>query len=226
MKKRTDSINISRREAIKGLAAFGAISLLPKFLFSSFNGAAPIHFFGLGGAGSNQVEFLYNKGIKGKFTCISNPLRPHLSKEIQFINFIPPGKSHYKNGAEVFRTSDMKQAIEMPNLVLNLFNSNDTFVLFSGLGGYTGTFMTEELTTALLHNKKSFITISSVPFEFEGQKRRTLAENTINKLKSIENFHYYELDKIKNEYGNLPLKEALEKANEQMYKIYKANAQV
>lgn len=226
MKKRIDNINISRREAVKGLLVLGTISLLPKFILTSFKGAAPIHFIGLGGAGSNQIEFLYKKGIKGKFTCISNPLRPHLSQEIQFINFIPPGESHYKNGVEVFKTSDMKQAIEIPNVVLNIFKSNDTFVLFSGLGGYTGTFMTEELTTTLQHNKKSFITISSVPFEFEGQKRRTLAENTINKLKSIENFHYYELDKIRNEYGDLTLKDALEKANEQIYEIYKANAQV
>lgn len=226
MKKHIDNINISRREALKGLAAVGAISLLPKFLLSSFKEAAPIHFIGLGGAGSNQVEFLYNKGIKAKFTCISNPVRPHLPKEIQFINFIPPGESHYKNGVEVFRISDMKQPIEIPNSVLNIFNSNDAFVLLSGLGGYTGTFMTEELTLILNQRKKSFITISSSPFNFEGQKRRFIAENTINKLKSIDSFKYYELENIRTEYGNLTLKDAFEKANEQLYEIYTANTQV
>lgn len=86
--------------------------------------------------------------------------------------------------------------------------------------------MTEELTPILNQRKKSFITISSSPFNFEGQKRRFIAENTINKLKSIDRFKYYELENIRTEYGNLTLKDAFEKANEQLYEIYTANTQV
>ena len=109
---------------------------------------------------------------------------------------------------------------------MNIFNSNDVFVLLSGLGGYTGTFMTEELTLLLNQRRKLFLTISSLPFKFEGQKRRLIAENTLNKLKSMDRFQYYELENLKTKYGNLTLKDVFEKANEELYEIYRANAQV
>jgi cell division GTPase FtsZ len=226
MKKHIDNINISRREVLKGLAAVGAIALMPKLLLSSTKEASSIHFIGLGCAGSNQVEFLYNKGIIGKFTCISNSIRLNLPKEIQFVHFIPPGESQYKNGVEMFRISDMKQPIVIPDSILNIFDSNEVFVLLSGLGGYTGTFMTEELTLFLNQRKKLFLTISSLPFNFEAHKRRLIAENTMNKLKSIDSFKYYELEKIKTEYGHLPIMYTIEKANEQLYEIYRANLNV
>jgi cell division GTPase FtsZ len=224
MKEHLSNTNISRREALKGMAALGAIALLPKLLISSSDENLSIHFIGLGGAGSNQVEFLYNKGVKGKFTCISNPLRPHLPKEIKFVNFIPPGEIHYKNGVEILRISDLKQPIKIPDSILKIFDSNEAFVLLSGLGGYTGTFMTEELTLLLNQRKCKFLTVSSLPFKFEVKKRRFIAVNTINKLKNIGCFQYYELENIKAEYGDLTLRDAFEKANEQLYEIYIANA--
>lgn len=224
MKKHIGNINLSRREALKGLAVLGVISLLPKLLISSSDENPSIHFIGLGGAGSNQVEFLYNKGIKGKFTCISNPIRQNLPNDIHFVHFIPPGEIHYKNGVEILRISDLKQPIKIPDSILKIFDSNEAFVLLSGLGGYTGTFMTEELTLLLNQRKCKFLTISSLPFKFEGKKRRFIADNTINKLKNIGRFQYYELENIKAEHGDLTLSDAFEKANEQLYEIYIANA--
>jgi len=223
MKKHTDNTNIIRPEALKGPAASGAITLLPKLLLPSSAKTSSIHFVGLGGAGSNQVEFLFNKGIIGKFTCISNPVRLNLPKEIQFVHFIPPGESYHKNGVEVLRISDMKQPIAIPDSILNIFDSNEEFILLSGLGGYTGTFMTEELTIMLNQRKKLFLTVSSLPFKFEGQQRRLIAENTINKLKSIASFQYYELEEIKNEYGDLTIRDAFEKVNERLYETYLAS---
>ncbi len=224
MKKHIDNINESRREAPKRLKVLSAISIFTKTFLSTFNKTAPIHFIGLGGAGSNQVEFLYNKGIKGKFTCVSDPVRPNLPEEIQFVHFIPPGESYFKNGVEIIRISDMQQPIEIPDSVLNIFKSNDIFVLLSGLGGYTGTYMTEELTLLLNQQKKPFLTISSLPYIFEGQKRKLTAENTIHKLKSIDSFQYYELENIRMEHGNLTVKDAFEIANEQVYEIFRTTA--
>lgn len=226
MKKHTDNTNNIRPEALKEPAASGAITLMPKLLLPSSAKTSSIHFVGLGGAGSNQVEFLFNKGIIiGKFTCISNPVRLNLPKEIQFVHFIPPGESYHKNGVEVFRISEMKQPIEIPDSILNIFDSNEEFILLSGLGGYTGTFMTEELTVILNQRKKLFLTVSSLPFKFEGQQRRLIAENTINKLKSIASFQYYELAEINNAYGDLTIRDAFEKANERLYEVYLASLQ-
>jgi cell division GTPase FtsZ len=226
MKEHLDNINISRREVLKGLAALGALTILPKILVSPLIETTSIHFIGLGGAGSNQVEFFFNKGIKGKFTCISNPVRMNLPKEINFIHFVPPGERYFSNGVEIHRISDMHQPIIIPDAALNIFESNDVFVLLSGLGGYTGTFMTEELTLILNNRKKSFQTISSFPFNFEGQNRKLFAENTIKKLKGINNFQYYELERIKMKFGNLTMKEVFGKANDQLFEIYNGKASV
>ena len=66
----------------------GKIFFLPSTDFSIFNNSENLHFVGFGGAGSNTIEYLHAKGIKAKFTCISNPVRANISDEIDFIHYI------------------------------------------------------------------------------------------------------------------------------------------
>jgi cell division GTPase FtsZ len=226
MKKLLENTNVSRKDILKFFGTLAAFSFLPKFLFSNEQKPDSVHFIGLGGAGSNQVESLFNKGIEGKFTCISNPVRKNLPSKINFIHFIPPGKSIVKNGKEICHFSDMQQSIIIPDSILNIFESNDIFVLLSGLGGYTGTYMTESLTLKLNQLKKPFITITSLPFNFEGPNRKQIAEKTLVKLESISNFHYYELEQVKMEFGNLSMTEAFGKSHDLLFEIYKNNSPV
>jgi cell division protein FtsZ len=205
MKKSIKTANINRRDMLKRLAVISAATLLPDALLSVTNYAPAFHFIGLGDAGSNVVEYIYSKGIKGKYTCISNTIKNNLPKKIQCIQL-----------------NTQSVATEIPDAVLKIFNANDTFILLSGLGGYVGTFMTEKLTLRLHQQQKKFMTITTLPFKFEGEERLLRALATVEKLKNIPDFKFFELETIRTQYGHLPIRAAFEKVNEQFYTMYKS----
>lgn len=176
------------------------------------------HFIGLGGAGSNLVEFINKNGIKAKYTIITNPERLDLASNINFIEYIPKGESLKVDNKEI-RLSDFSQKISIPEKVKDLFIANENFVLLAGFGGYTGTLMTGELIEMLRKNGKTFFTFCSLPFNFEGQKRKSLANEMKEKLQNFTNFSCFDLESIREKYGDLAVKEAFEKADEEMYKI-------
>jgi cell division GTPase FtsZ len=225
MKRHTNNTKLLIREALKGLARFGEISFLSSAFFSSIKKPKPIHFVGLGNGGSNFVALFHSKGIQGKFTCVTDQQLTSFSNQINCIYYRSPGTSVFnKNGIEIMRSSDRNQKIEIPDSVFNIFKSNEKYVLLSGLGGYTGTFMTEELTLFLSQQKKSFLTIASIPFKFEGTNRRFYAQITEARLKYLNNVKFLDHESIELKYGDLTLNDLLQKANEEIYEIYKANS--
>jgi cell division GTPase FtsZ len=177
-----------------------------------------LHFVGIGGAGSNIVELIYKKGIKAKYTIITNPERLDLPSNINFIEYIPKGESLKVENKEI-RLSDFSQKISIPEKVKDLFIADENFVLLAGFGGYTGTLMTIELIEILGKNGKTFFTFCSLPFNFEGQKRKSFANEMKEKQKNLTNFSCVDLESIRDKYGDLALKEAFEKADEEMFKI-------
>ena len=174
------------------------------------------HFIGFGGAGSNYVEFFYEKGIKGKFTSISYPKRINFPLDINFISY---KLSDEKNIA----LSDINMEINIPNEIRNIFHSDDKFILLSGLGGYTGSLLLKEVSMLLKKLDKDFIVVCSLPFNFEGYKRQKLAEIIFNELQSYKWFKYYNLESIKKNYGKLPINIAFKKANEKVFDIISEN---
>ena len=85
MLHKTISNDMDRRDFMKILIALGATAIMPtKFNFLNQK-EKQLHFVGLGGAGTNTVEYFYRMGIKGNYTCITNPERPNLPSEIKFI---------------------------------------------------------------------------------------------------------------------------------------------
>jgi len=179
-----------------------------------------IHFIGLGGAGSNQIESLYTAGVKGKFTYINSTIKENLPEEVQFIHFVPPKKDGFINTDRVrhllYEPNDLSQPIKIPNTVMDIFKQDSAFVLLSGLGAYTGTLMTKELTLFLKEQEKSFLTLSVVPFNFEGRKKVQMAENTIKELENIDNFFYYKLDFLLHSEEYLTITKVFERANEHL----------
>lgn len=210
-----------RRDFIKELIALSAAAIIPiEFNFLKQK-EKRLHFIGLGGAGTNVVMYFYHMGVKGKYTCITNPERLNFPSEIKLIKFIPPQQNCHKNMTEAFNILNMHRKIEIPNSVLNIFKSNDKFILLSGLGGYTGTCMTIELTWLLQDNRKNFMTICSLPFIWEGRKRKSCAEYVIKQLEIRRNFKYFELDDMIKKYGpHISLLEAFKKSDEQFYNTF------
>lgn len=174
------------------------------------------HFVGLGGAGCNILELFHQKGLKGNYTCITNPKRENLQKDIQFIHYCSPRDEKMRG-----ILADMTVPLILPKEVKAVFAENCTYVLLAGFGSYTGTYMTEELAIWLQKNNKHFISICCMPFFFEGDLHRLHAEKVKNRFQHLPNFIFYDLEEMREKYGNKTFSEGFEVANNEIYKLFK-----
>lgn len=178
-----------------------------------------IHIIGLGGAGCNALEYVHRQGVQAKYTCITDPQRLHLSPEIDSIQFSPPVRNHFKYGKLFVQLSDMDRNFSVPQEITDLFENDNKFVLLAGLGGYTGSFLIEKLFPWLQAMDKDYLTICSLPYTFEGQDRRALAESMKITLQYFPNFKWFRLDTLRDTYGNLTLRDAFLTADKEFYAI-------
>ena len=178
-----------------------------------------IHFIGLGSFGSNALEIIYNKGVKAKYTYISYPKRKPLPVDIDFIYFIPPGKIESDEMIERFKRPNMNIEFVVPDEILALFNEDHRYILLSGVGGYTGTYMTDKLSQFLIENNKDFLAICRLPFSIENLKK-PFAEVIRLKYQLMSNFRFFESDMMYKKYGNIKVKDAFEKLDEEFYNIF------
>lgn len=218
---RTDNMKIARRRAIRVFGALAVSAFLPYTFLKTEKLPKPLHVVGIGLGGSHVLKHFHAKGLDARFTSISRFRLPELSPEINFIEFVSPGKSTFnKAGKEIYREVDMTKRLVVPNEIAELFKDNHHFVLLAGLGGYTGTYMIQELAPWLHWQNKDFMSICCLPFHFEGEGRKAYAENARKMLKSIPGFTCFSLSEIAEKYGNMSVKRAFEKADEEFLLKY------
>lgn len=174
------------------------------------------HFIGLGSAGSTMVEYIFNKGVQAKYTIITETKRLNLNSAINFIEYSPECDITQLRDMK-FRVYNPKLNQDIPKSILNVFTYDENFILISGLSGATGTSLSRELAIWLDTRNKSFLFFGTSPFEFEGKYRVSVAKDVIQELQTKPNFHFLNLEIIREKYGNLPLNEAFEKANEELF---------
>lgn len=205
---------MNRRRAIKTLTTLTAVVCLPKFELLYKPRALNLHFIGLGGAGCNIIEHIHKKGIDARYTCITSPERPKIPADIEFILFGPAEHDYHTYKVEM-------KDLEISGEVKNLFDSDSMFVLFAGFGGTTGTNLTRQLSAILQRNNKKFMVIHTMPFNFEGSSRNTLALKTKQAMDGISNVHSFDLEVIRQNYGNVKLHVAFQKADEHCYQLFR-----
>lgn len=176
----------------------------------------PVYFIGLGGTGSILAEYIHNKGIEGKYIIVTEQKKQSLAPEIDFIEFAPKGY-YVGRENEKIKISDYTQELIIPEKLKDLFNEEYHFVLLAGFGGFSGTSLSKELFINLINSNKSFSLFCSLPFDFEGNNRKLYANSVTQILQGFSNFHSFDLNMIRQKYGNLFLDEAFEKANEEIY---------
>jgi cell division protein FtsZ len=205
---------MNRRDAIKTLTVMGAMAMLPKGLFPFTANTPQLHFVGLGGGGCNALEYIQEKGIKARYTCITSPERTHLPGEIAFVKFDAPQGNHF-----------MDEYPEMlPNIlteeVKSVFSTDHYYILLAAMGGFTGTKLALDLSGLLQKSNQRHMIIASIPFSFEGRRKR-FAVSAKNVLVRSPYFKWFEMDMIRKVYGDMTLSEAFIKADEQFYNIFK-----
>ena len=187
-----------------------------------------IKVIGVGGGGSNAVNFMYNQGIKDVEFIVCNT-------DVQALKSSPvPSKlqigTHLTDGLgaganpERGRNAAMESREEIRN-----FMSDNTRMLFitAGMGGGTGTGAAPVI--ARLAKELDILTVGivTVPFSFEGKKKSLQAEEGINELRQhCDTVLVILNDKLREIYGNLSIREAFAKADNILTTAAKSIAEI
>ena len=165
-----------------------------------------MHFIGLGGAGGNIIEHIHRKGVSGRFTYVNGPARPGLAHDIAHIKFVPPS-----------------QREEVPIRLRQLFAADERYVLFAGLGGKTGSYLSYVLGEWLRNNNKDFLIACTLPFAFESGAVQTAQQVKVC-LRRLPNFKCLALDSLKETHGQTGVSDFFALADDNLYRLYQLAA--
>ncbi len=174
-----------------------------------------IKVLGVGGGGSNAVNHMFNEGIRGVDFVICNT-------DSQALNLSPiPNKIQLGSGLTEGRGAGSipevgkNAAIENIEDIRKVLDPN-TKMLFitAGMGGGTGTGAAPVIAAEARKLDILTVGIVTIPFSFEGRKRRLQAEQGINELREhVDTLLIICNDKLRELYGDLPLSKAFHKAD-------------
>lgn len=183
---------------------------------------------GVGGGGSNAVNHMFRLGIKGVDFIICNTDKQALEKS-PVKNKIQLGiKSTKGLGAgsipEVGRDAALESIEEIKQYL-----SEDTQMVFitAGLGGGTGTGAAPVIASIAREMGILTVGIVTIPFAFEGKKRRAQAEVGLEEMKKyVDTLLVIGNDKLREIYGNLKMSEAFEHADDVLTGAAKSIAEI
>ncbi|EMR03549.1 cell division protein FtsZ [Cesiribacter andamanensis] len=174
-----------------------------------------IKVIGVGGGGSNAVNHMYNQGIRDvEFVVVNTDSQALKSSPIP--NRLQIGTNLTEGlGAGANPEKGKNAAIESKEEVRDLL-SKDTKMVFitAGMGGGTGTGAAPELARVAKELGILTVGIVTLPFAWEGKKKLAQAASGINLLKeNCDTVIVILNDKLREIYGNLPIREAFAEAD-------------
>ena len=187
-----------------------------------------IKVIGVGGGGSNAVNHMYRQGIKGVDFVVCNT--DHQALDTSPVpTKIPLGQS-LTEGRGAGSIPDVGKNAAIENLEdVNEILAKNTKMIFvtAGMGGGTGTGAAPVIAQAAKDMGILTVGIVTVPFTFEGRKRRTQAEEGIEKMReSVDTLLVINNDKLREMFGNLTLVNAFENADDVLAIAAKGIAEV
>ena len=166
-----------------------------------------IKVIGVGGGGSNAVNHMFLQGIKGVDFILCNTDAQALDMS-PVPNKIQLGSSGLGAGAvpSVARDAALAKGDEIRKML-----ESNTKMLFitAGMGGGTGTGAAPVIAEIAKELGILTVGIVTLPFAFEGRKRKQQAEIGIKELRSyVDTLLVICNDKLRQLYGNLKLSQA------------------
>jgi cell division protein FtsZ len=143
-----------------------------------------IKVIGVGGGGSNAVNHMYSQGIIGVDFIVCNTDRQALDiSPVPFKIQLGPNLTEGR-GAGMIPEVGMNAAIENIEEIRELLSKNTKMVFVTaGMGGGTGTGAAPVIAQVAKDLGILTVGIVTVPFSFEGRKRRQQAEEGLEKMR-------------------------------------------
>jgi cell division protein FtsZ len=174
-----------------------------------------IKVIGVGGGGSNAVNHMYKLGIRGVDFIVCNTDSQALEvspvpRKIQLGSSLTEGR-----GAGSIPEVGKQSAIENIDDIKNVLRENTKMVFITaGMGGGTGTGAAPIIAGVAKEMGILTVGIVTVPFAFEGRKRKQQAEAGIEEFKkSVDTLLIICNDRLREIHGNLKLNEAFSHAD-------------
>lgn len=187
-----------------------------------------IKVIGVGGGGSNAVNHMYNQGIKGVDFLVCNTDAQALDAspvpvKIQLGASLTEGR-----GAGSIPEIGKNAAVENIDDVKDILAKNTKMVFITaGMGGGTGTGAAPVIAKIAKEMGILTVGIVTVPFTFEGRKRRIQAEEGLDNLRNeVDTLLVINNDRLRDMFGNLTLGNAFEQADNVLTSAAKGIAEV
>lgn len=184
-----------------------------------------IKVIGVGGGGSNAVTHMFEQGIKGVDFILCNTdsqaldtspvtTKVHLGKrELGAGNIPAVGRE-----AALATVDEFRELLEKHTKML---------FITAGLGGGTGTGAAPVVAQVAHELDILTVGIVTLPFGFEGRKRRQQALEGLEELrKHVDTLLIISNDKLREEYGNMKLTEAFKRADDVLTTAAKGIAEI
>ena len=196
--------------------------ILPK------NQSNVIKVIGIGGGGSNAINYMYSKGINGVDYVVCNTDSQALENS-PVPNKVQLGIKETEGlGAGADPVIGEKAAVESLNEMRRLLEKNTKMVFITaGMGGGTGTGAAPIISKLAMDMDILTVGIVTMPFVFEGKIRMNHANKGLEKLRSnVDSLIVVNNNKLRDIYGNLGVKEGFSKADEVLATAAKGIAEV
>ena len=192
------------------------------------NQSSIIKVIGVGGGGSNAVNHMYHQGIKGVDFIVCNtdeqamvmsPVPTKIQLGVNLTGGLGAGAAPTVGRNAALENSDDIRAV--------LEKGTKMLFITAGLGGGTGTGAAPVI--AQISRELGILTVGivTIPFSFEGRKRRQSAEEGIRQMKqNVDALLIISNDKLRLLCGDLPLSEAFTRADNVLTTAAKGIAEI
>lgn len=180
------------------------------------NQSSIIKVIGVGGGGSNAVNYMYSLGIEGVdfVVCNTDSQALTLSPVINKVQLGPHLTAGLGAGAnpEIGKQS-CEESLEDITKILKV-NTRMAFIT-AGMGGGTGTGGAPVVAKICKDLDILTVGIVTTPFTYEGRKRMKQAQEGIERMREhVDTVLIISNDKLRQQFGNLPFTQAFAKADD------------
>ncbi len=180
------------------------------------NHSSIIKVIGVGGGGSNAVNYMYSLGIEGVdfVVCNTDSQALALSPIVNKVQLGPHLTSGLGAGAnpEIGKQS-CEESLEDITKILKV-NTRMVFIT-AGMGGGTGTGGAPVIAKICRDLGILTVGIVTTPFTYEGRRRMKQAQEGIEAMRQhVDTVLIISNDKLRQQFGNLPFTQAFSKADD------------
>lgn len=174
-----------------------------------------IKVIGVGGGGSNAVNYMFSQNIEGVNFIICNTdaqalAQSNIPNKVQLGPMLTQGLGAGAN-PDIGRQAT-EESLEEIRRILEV-NTKMAFIT-AGMGGGTGTGGAPILAKICKDLGILTVGIVTTPFAYEGKKRFAQAEEGIGRMKEyVDTLLVISNDKMRHQYGNLKMRDAFAKAD-------------